>query len=204
MNKKLTEILFILDQSSSMDGMAEQVRSSTLKFIEDKVKLADQENIDINFSLIEFATGQKEVFWRRPIRQVQFTRGMYGPSGWTALYDSIGIHCEKLGKELADTLQSERPGKVIVVILTDGQENYSQEFRTKQSIKNLIDRQQNEYNWQFIFLSTNLNSFNDAQHDFNIKKSILFKQNVESYNATYDSLSRGIDDSIKDSLKDDE
>jgi hypothetical protein len=55
----------------------------------------------------------------------------------------------------------DRPGLVIFVIVTDGQENSSHEF-SKARIKEMIDQQQTKYNWQFTFLGANQDAFAEA------------------------------------------
>lgn len=47
--------------------------------------------------------------------------------------------------------KNDRPGKVVFVITTDGMENASREF-TYEKVKELIQHQQEKYNWEFIFL----------------------------------------------------
>jgi hypothetical protein len=59
-----------------------------------------------------------------------------------------------IGERLDKTSQAERPGKVIVAILTDGLENASQEFKPKQ-IRSMIEHQREKYSWEFIYLGAN-------------------------------------------------
>lgn len=58
-----------------------------------------------------------------------------------------------IGKELQDTRKMDRPSKVIVVIITDGQENASKEFDGRQ-IARLIEEQKQKYAWEFFSLGT--------------------------------------------------
>jgi hypothetical protein len=81
--------------------------------------------------------------------------------GTTALLDAVGKTILDVGDRLFHTSEEERPGKVIFVITTDGQENASREF-TYVSVKNLIERQQEKYNWEFIFLGANIDAAKEA------------------------------------------
>jgi hypothetical protein len=56
----------------------------------------------------------------------------YVPRGTTAFLDAIGRTINTIGERLDKTPESDRPGKVIVAILTDGLENASQEFKRKE------------------------------------------------------------------------
>ena len=65
------------------------------------------------------------------------------------------------GERLATIAESDRPGLVIFVIVTDGEENSSKEF-SKAQIKEKIAEQQSKYNWQFTFLGANQDAFAEA------------------------------------------
>lgn len=57
--------------------------------------------------------------------------------------------------------ESQRPGLVVFVIVTDGEENSSHEFNLPQ-IREMIQRQQSDYGWQFTFLGANQDAFSEA------------------------------------------
>ena len=65
-------------------------------------------------------------------------------------------------KSLAELSEEERPSKVVVVVITDGQENASQEFRRDQIIKMVKEKTEKDV-WQFVFLSADLDAFMDAE-----------------------------------------
>lgn len=74
----------------------------------------------------------------------------YNPYGMTNLYDAIGQtihHMEELTKFAEDPT-------VIVMINTDGEDNYSKEF-TSESIKALLAEKKKQ-NWEFIFIGEEL------------------------------------------------
>jgi hypothetical protein len=75
----------------------------------------------------------------------------YVPHGTTALLDAIGRTINTLGERLDRAPEPERPGNVIVAILTDGLENASQEFKRKEIFK-MIKHQGEVYSWEFVFL----------------------------------------------------
>jgi hypothetical protein len=62
----------------------------------------------------------------RPIQEVaKLDEHSYRPRGATALLDAIGRTINTVGERLDHTPEKERPGKVLIVILTDGLENAS-------------------------------------------------------------------------------
>jgi hypothetical protein len=79
------------------------------------------------------------------------------PRGWTALLGAIGRTVTELGKALSDMDETERPEKVLVAIVTDGQENSSHKYEwskqwTTSKVFELINHQRDVYKWDFIFL----------------------------------------------------
>lgn len=83
------------------------------------------------------------------------------PRGSTALLDAVGQAIVTTGEKLATLPEDQRPGLVMVVIVTDGEENSSREYN-KQKIKDLITQQQDVYKWQFTFLGADQNAFAEA------------------------------------------
>ena len=73
------------------------------------------------------------------------------PRGSTALLDSIGRLIVDAGARLAALPEGERPGTVVVAVMTDGLENASREW-THPAIKALVDQQTGAYGWQFLYM----------------------------------------------------
>jgi hypothetical protein len=80
----------------------------------------------------------------------------------TALLDAVGRAINETGARLAAMEETDRPGLVVFVVMTDGLENSSREF-TRSTIKEMIERQQKVYNWHFTFLGANQDAFAEAQ-----------------------------------------
>ena len=65
--------------------------------------------------------------------------------------------------------ECDRPSKVIFVIITDGRENSSNEYR-KSQITEMIKLQREVYSWEFVFMSSSLDAVADA-HDYGILRN---------------------------------
>ena len=65
--------------------------------------------------------------------------------------DAMGRLITDAGAELAALPESERPGTVIVAIMTDGMENASKEW-TGASIKALVSQQTDVWGWTFMYM----------------------------------------------------
>ena len=85
---------------------------------------------------------------------VPLTDDTYQPRGCTALLDALGQTIDNLGDRLAGLAEKDRPGQVIVAILTDGLENASQRFTWKE-IAAKIKQQTDIDEWTFLFLGAN-------------------------------------------------
>jgi len=77
------------------------------------------------------------------------------------LLDAVGRAINETGERLARMAEADRPGLVIFVIVTDGEENSSSEF-SKPQIREKIAEQQAKFNWQFTFLGANQDAFAEA------------------------------------------
>lgn len=74
------------------------------------------------------------------------------PRGMTPLYDAIG--------RIIARAESEAPEKVVLVIMTDGEENASREMK-KDDVKAALDRTEKK-GWQVVFLGAEFAKFSDA------------------------------------------
>lgn len=110
------------------------------------------------------------------------------PRGMTALYDAIGRACTELGARLAARPEDERPGTVIVAIMTDGQENHSREWMAA-AVKARIKQQEETYGWQFLFMGAGADAYAEAaQVGINPDRAVQFSRGRSD--AVYAATSR--------------
>lgn len=148
MNKELTEIAFILDRSGSMSSHLNAALDGFNGFLRGQKDTPGQ----ARFTLILFDDQYDTVCSSIPVAEVtELDKGTFVPRGSTALLDAIGRAIDELGARLAAIAEAERPGQVIVAILTDGEENASEKF-TLADISSRIAHQRDVYQWQFFFL----------------------------------------------------
>ena len=183
MKDKLVHVCFVIDSSGSMMGSEKDVVGGFKKTIEEQKAVKDGECI---VSLYEFASDVKQVYLGKSLDNVEDID--YKVGGMTRLYDGIGTAVDEIGRWLADKPEDERPSKNIVVIITDGGENSSTEYRLK-DIKERIKTQENVYNWSFVYLGNDLSNAKDAD-DIGIKYR-GFTTKKKFYN-NYDVISTGL------------
>lgn len=115
---------------------------------------------DCNFTLTLFDDISIDVPYKDvSIKQVKpLNKDTYIPTGGTPLYDAAVNALEELSKRI-DEYKS-KP-KVIVAIMTDGEENSSKQHN-EDCLKDLIRELTSEGNYTFIFLGANQDSFSNA------------------------------------------
>lgn len=144
------EILMCIDKSGSMGPQASTVVDQFNNFI------AKQKEIpgECYVTIWQFNSKVDKVEFRTPLGRINYLS--YWPNGGTALYDAVGNMINYMGKVYAE--MPVPPKKVIMVIITDGYENSSLEFRTPESVQKLVDHQKDKYSWEFIFLGSGIDA----------------------------------------------
>ena len=155
MRNDLTDITMIVDRSGSMGAIRTDAEGGINSFIEQQ-KLEPGEAL---LTLVQFNTQYEFIHSGTPIKLVPPYK--LEPDGSTALLDAVGRAVNETGARLAVMEESQRPGLVVVVIVTDGQENASREFNRAQ-IRQMIEHQQSVYRWQFTFLAANQDAFSEG------------------------------------------
>ena len=155
MRNDLTDITVVLDRSGSMASVADDTRGGFDTFVADQKKAPGEAVL----TLVQFDDTYEFVYNARPIRDIGKLE--FVPRGSTALLDAIGRAINETGDRLRKMRESDRPGKVVFVIITDGQENASHEF-TKAKVNDMISHQRNQYKWEFVFLGANQDAIQEA------------------------------------------
>jgi hypothetical protein len=155
MQKDVTEIVIVMDRSGSMADWQKDAEGGLNSFVREQAAAPGTARI----TLVQFDTEYEVVFAGVPAKEVP-TIALH-PRGGTALVDAVGRAVNDTGRRLAALPESERPGLVVVAIVTDGEENSSREFRRDQ-IRQMIEHQQGVYGWRFTFLGADANSFAEA------------------------------------------
>jgi len=134
----------ILDKSGSMSQIRSDIIGSVNQFINDQKKVEDNST----FTFVTFSDNVETVYFKRPLFLAKnITEDDYKTSGSTSLFDAIGLTINKF----------EHDKDVIMVIVTDGQENASRKYNRKEVV-DMIAKYKNN-GWKFIYLSADVDTF---------------------------------------------
>jgi Mg-chelatase subunit ChlD len=152
MRADLADITLVVDRSGSMQSIRDDAEGGVNSFIAGQAQQPGQASL----TLVQFDTEYEFIHRGMPVGQVPPYQLV--PRGSTALLDAVGRAINETGSRLAAMAEADRPGLVVFVVVTDGQENSSREF-TKARIKEMIEHQQTRYSWQFTFLGADQDAF---------------------------------------------
>jgi uncharacterized protein YegL len=147
-----TLICLILDRSGSMNGLEDDVVGGVNTFLAEQKKLPDAALIGFtrfDSLAIERFRDTAELAACAPLVREEFQ-----PRGGTPLLDAVGVTIA----QLEDDCRRLHPDRVIVVIITDGQENASREY-SKAQVKKMIEERSAGGRWSFLYLGANVDAF---------------------------------------------
>ena len=178
-----THIALVADRSGSMASIDADMNGAIKEFFTAQGKEPGTLKVDITV----FDDRADLVLTDGTVDQV--VHPVIRPRGMTALNDALGLTIDRLGKRLSSLAEEDRPGKVIVLVVTDGGENSSREY-TAERVKALVETQQNEYSWEFVFLGANIDAFTvGAQYGFAQGSTIQYVANAAGANSVIASAS---------------
>ena len=158
MRKNLTEVVFILDRSGSMSGL----ETDTIGGFNSLIEKQKKEDGEAYVSAVLFDDRQDVIYDRVPVDKVRpMTEKDYYVRGCTALLDAVGGAINHIGNIHKYARPEDVPEKTLFIITTDGMENASRRYTFKK-LKDMIERQQKKYGWEFLFLGANIDAAETA------------------------------------------
>lgn len=167
MNENLTEIVCIIDRSTSI--RTSNLIDSTIEGFNSLLAKQKTEPGEAKMTVVlfdgDYHNPQSAYEMRYDGEQLalieDLSRDNFVPKGMTALYDAIGRTIDAIKTRHMGTPNAERPAKTIVAIITDGEENSSVEY-TKTTVKQMIETMETEYGWAFLFLGAGIDAMSDG------------------------------------------
>lgn len=151
MKDNLIDITIVLDRSGSMEAVREDTIGGFNSFLEEQKAVPG----DASLTLVQFDDKYEVLYEGKRLQDAPpLSTRTFVPRGSTALLDAIGRTVNATGARLAAQRESERAGKVLFVIMTDGEENSSHEFSSRQVFE-MITHQREKYQWEVVFIGAN-------------------------------------------------
>ncbi|MGN7780161.1 VWA domain-containing protein [Mycolicibacterium sp. 22603] len=144
-NQNLTLIAFLLDRSGSMQSITSDLIGGFDAFITEQ-RAGDGE---CRVALAQFDNEYEVVYHAVPAADIPPLE--LHPRNSTALLGSAGKLITDTAAEIAASSEDDKPGTVIIAIMTDGLENASQEWG-RPAIKSLVAQQTNQFGWEFMYM----------------------------------------------------
>ncbi|MBQ9428757.1 MAG: VWA domain-containing protein [Clostridia bacterium] len=158
MKNNLTELVFILDRSGSMQGLESDTIGGFNAMIEKQRKVDG----DCYVSTVLFDNESSVLHDRVKLKDVKpMTDGDYAVGGCTALIDAIGGAIRHVGNIHKYARPEDVPEHTVFVITTDGMENASRRYSADE-VRKTIERQKEKYGWEFLFIGANIDAVKTA------------------------------------------
>lgn len=189
MKNNFIELVFILDRSGSMSGLEKDTIGGFNSMLE-KQKAADGE---CRITTVLFDNNYTLLHDRIDIRAVSpMTDEEYFVGGSTALLDAVGRTINKLVNVQKSTAEDFRAEKVMFVIITDGEENSSREY-SADKVREMIEREKTEYDWEFIFLGANIDAVQTASRfGISADRAVDYVPDGEGTRLNYEAMAETI------------
>lgn len=186
MKQGYTHISVVMDRSGSMQSIKTDTEGGFNAFIQAQKELPGEATVSMTIfdnviDVIHDFVNIKDL----PVFKLE-------PRNMTALLDAIGVTINNLATKLDSLEDSEKPEKVIFVIITDGAENASHEYKLE-AISNMIKTQTDDAKWEFVFLGANQDAISVASNmGIVASKSMTYAANSKGVESSYLSLTKNM------------
>ena len=189
MKKNLTEMVFILDRSGSMHGL----EADTIGGFNSMIEKQKKEEGEALVSVVLFDDVCEVIYDRVDIRKIEpMTDRQYFVRGCTALLDAVGGAIHHIGNVHKYAREEDVPEKTLFIITTDGMENASHRY-TYDKVKQMIERQKDKYNWEFLFLGANIDAIKVAgRFGIHASRAVNFENDSQGTRLNYKVLTETV------------
>lgn len=170
----MTEIIFILDRSGSMEGL----EADTIGGFNSMMRKQASEPGDALVSTLLFDNDVEVIHDRLNIKDVpEITSKEYYVRGCTALLDAVGGAIKHISMIHKYARKEDIPEKTLFIITTDGMENASRLY-SYDDVRSMVEHQKSKHGWEFIFLGANIDAAAEASR-YGIDSSMAVNYNCD-------------------------
>ena len=181
-------LICILDRSGSMQHLTSDTIGGYNSFIEQQKKLGGEAVV----TTVLFDNRYEKLLDKVSLTEVpELTEKEYQARGTTAMLDAIGMTLNELAGEMEKEGICPSRRKVLCCIMTDGQENASQEY-DKASVKYMITQGQ-QYGWEFVFLGANIDVAQEAEAiGISQDKAVAYKADAAGVQQSFSKINKAV------------
>lgn len=182
-----TALLLVIDRSGSMEGIRDDMVGGL------SAMLAAQA-AEPGLLTVDVVTFDTEIDFPHTMARPADVTIALEPRGGTALFDAIGMAVTRFGHTLAELAEDARPDTVQVVVVTDGEENSSNEYSLSE-VRSLVTQQKVKYSWDFVFLGANQDAVLAGERlGFDADSSMTFAPGAAGVSMMTESVGRYVKD----------
>lgn len=166
--------LLVVDESGSMAIIQKQALMGINETLDTIAKMQKtHKELEQHITLLTFDSSHKRLIYDNITADMAHKLGCndYRPGGATPLYDAIGMGIAKINAQTSDD------DSVLVTIITDGEENCSEEYNLDM-IKNLIGKLKKQ-GWTFTFIGTDNLDVKGMAADMGIDNHLSFSEDAK-------------------------
>jgi uncharacterized protein YegL len=152
-NKNRTDIILLIDRSGSMAGIRGPMVEGMEKFLREQAESPAPCFVSTFYFSdppVQPDLDMVDVHTKPHVRLV--------PTGNTALIDAMCWTITRMMKKFEKIPEDDKPGKVVFVCVTDGQENASR-VHSPGELKELVEKRKDDDKWEFVYLGANQDAF---------------------------------------------
>lgn len=181
-----THLSICLDRSGSMQSIREDIIGGFNAFINSQKELPGK----LTVSLIQFDNYYEQIYTFVDGKEViDLTKESFIPRGGTALNDSFYRLIEET-KQYIDNMPGNKPGRVLFLSLTDGEENASAQ-RSTTDLKQFIKQCEQDYKWTFSYIGAEQDAFIEGEaRGISFKNSYTFDKSKAGVDMMFQNLTR--------------
>lgn len=147
---EITHVIILLDRTGSMQS----VKDDTIGGFNSYLDGLDETNLLVRAVQFDDQSRDQIFDFCEPENATRLTAETYQPRANTPLFDAIG-------ETIREMRARSKSQKVMIVVLTDGQENASKEF-TYDSVRALMKEAEERDKWTFAFIAQGLSAKQQA------------------------------------------
>ena len=189
MKENLTELVFILDRSGSMEGL----EADTIGGFNAMIRKQQAQPGEVYVSTVLFDHETQVLHDRVPLSQVPPMTGQdYMVGGCTALLDAIGGAIKHIANIHKYARPEDVPAHTMFVITTDGMENASRKYSSAR-VKKMIGEMKEKNGWEFLFIGANIDAVETAaRYGIGADRAVNYNADEEGTRIVYESVTKAV------------